>query len=73
MARRKFTVFIGDAVLNAIKVLAARTGRKEDEVFEDALRGYLGHGALERIWSRGKLTEKDARDLAYRELHAARK
>ena len=72
MARKKTTVYIDDALLKATKVLAARTGRKEYEVFEDALRGYLGLGALERIWSRSKLTEKEALDLAYQELRAAR-
>ena len=73
MARRKTTVYIDDALLKATKVLAARTGKKEYEIFEDALRGYLGLGTLERIWGRSKLTEKEALDLAYRELHAARK
>ncbi|TMI93686.1 MAG: hypothetical protein E6H00_00820 [Bacillati bacterium ANGP1] len=72
MARKKTTVYIDEALLKATKVLAARTGKKEYEIFEDALRGYLGLGALERIWGRSKMTEKDALVLAYRELHAAR-
>ena len=72
MARKKTTVYIDEALLKATKVLAARTGKKEYEIFEDALRGYLGLGALESIWGRSKMTEKDALVLAYRELHAAR-
>ena len=32
--------------INRVKVLAARTRKKEYEVVEDALRGYLGLGAL---------------------------
>jgi hypothetical protein len=73
MPRKKTTIYIEDSLLRATKVLAARTGKKEYEVFEDALRGYLGFGALKKIWDRSKLTEKEALDLAYRELHAARK
>lgn len=73
MARKKTTIYIEDALLRATKVLAARTGKKEYEVVEDALRGYLGLGALEKIWDRSKLTEKEALEIAYQELHAARK
>ncbi len=73
MARKKTTIYIEDTLLKATKVLAARLGKKEYEVFEDAIRGHLGLGALERIWSRSKLTDKEALELAYQELHAARK
>lgn len=73
MARKKTTIYIDDALLKATKVLAARTGKKEYEIVEDALRGYLGLGALEKIWNRSDLTEKEALEFAYRELHAGRK
>ncbi len=75
MARKKTTIYIDDTLLKAAKVLAARMGKKkkEYEVFEDALRGHLGLGVLERIWNRRKLTDTDALKLAYQELHAARK
>ncbi len=73
MARKKTTICIDDTLLKATKVLAARMGKKEYEVFEDALRGHLGLGVLERIWNRSKLTDKKALELAYQELHAARK
>ncbi len=73
MARKKTTIYIDDTLLKATKVLAARTGKKEYQIVEDALRGYLGLGALETIWSRSTLTEKEALELAYQELHAARK
>ncbi len=71
--RTKTTISVEDALLKAAQVLAARTGKKEYEVLEDALRGYLGLGALEMIWSRSKLTEREALDVAYQELHASRK
>ena len=51
MARKKTTIYIEDTLLKAAKVLAARTGKKEYEVVEEALRGYLGLGALEKIWN----------------------
>jgi Arc/MetJ family transcription regulator len=73
MAKKKTTVYIDDALLKAAKVLAARTGKKEYEVVEEALRGYLGLGVLEKIWNRSELTEKEALEIAYKELHAARK
>jgi hypothetical protein len=73
MARKKTTIYVEDTLLKATKVLAARTGKKEYEVVEDALRGYLGFGALEKIWNRSKLTDKEALEIAYQELHAARK
>ncbi len=73
MARKKTTIYIEDTLLKAAKVLAARTGKKEYEVVEDALRGYLGLGALEKIWNRSKLTEREALAIAYQELHAGRR
>ena len=73
MARKKTTIYVEDTLLKAAKVLAARTGKKEYEVFEDALRGHLGLGTLQTVWSRNKLTEKVALDVAYREIHASRK
>lgn len=73
MSRKKTTIYIDDGVLRAAKVMAARQGKKEYQVFEEALRSYLGLEVLEKIWQRGKLGERQALRLAYRELHAARK
>jgi hypothetical protein len=39
--RRKTTVYVDEELLRSAKVLAARTDRKEYEVFEEALRSYL--------------------------------
>ena len=73
MSRAKTTVYIDPGVLRAAKVAAARTGRKEYEIFEDALRRYLGLEVLDRVWQRGGLTEREAMRLAYRELRASRR
>lgn len=73
MARKKTTVYIDDGVLRAAKIAAARQGKKEYQVVEEALRDYLGLEVLQRVWDRGTLKEDQALKLAYRELHAARK
>ena len=53
--------------------MAVRTGKKEYQVLEDALRQYLGLGVIEKVWRRGTLREDQALRLAYKELHAARR
>jgi hypothetical protein len=73
MARAKTTVYLDEELLRAAKVQAARTGRRDYEVFEEALRQYLGLGVLEEVWNRVDLPEEKAAGLAYRELRAARK
>ncbi len=73
MARKKTTVYIDDDLLRATKVAAARRGRKEYEVFEEALRAYLGFGVLDQVWGKNTLSEDEALTLAYKELHAARR
>lgn len=73
MARKKTTVYIEEDLVRAAKAFAARTGREEGEVFEEALRGYLGFDDLERVWGReGLPDEEEATRLAYEELHALR-
>jgi hypothetical protein len=52
MARKKTTVYIDEALLRAAKVAAARSGKREYEVFEEALQRHLGFaGAVERVWA----------------------
>jgi hypothetical protein len=72
MARRKTTVYLEEDLLRAAKVRAARTGQKEYEVFEAALKEFLGFGLLERIRGRSDLTEDEAMALASEELRALR-
>lgn len=73
MERKKTTVYVEPELLQAAKVEAARTGKRENEVFEDALRSYLGFEVVERVWARSDLSEDEALELVYDELHAARK
>ena len=72
VTKRKTTVYVDEELLRATRVFASRTGKRDSEVFEDALRSYLGIDALEAIWSRSDLTEEEALDLAYEALQASR-
>jgi hypothetical protein len=73
MAKRKTTVYLEDDVFRATKVLAARTGRPEYEIVDKALRQYLGLDAVASVWGRSTLSEDDALEMAYDELHAMRR
>ena len=70
--RKKTTVYLEPDLLRAAKVWAARTGRKDYEILEEALKSYLGSGVVESVWARSDLAEEDALSLAYDELHASR-
>lgn len=72
MARTKATVYLDPDVLRAMRVHAARKGKRDSDVVEDALREYLGLALLERIWENADLSEDEAMKLAYDELHAMR-
>lgn len=73
MSRKKTTVYIEEDLLRSAKVAAARSGWKEYEVFEEALKSYLGLGTLERVWGREGLPDApEAQELAYEELRAFR-
>ncbi len=78
MARTATTMVLDDRVLAGVRAQAARSGRAESEVIEEALRRYLadeGDGLEEivrRIQARGDLDEDDSLRLAYSELRAMR-
>jgi len=70
--KRKTTIYVDDSVLRALKVAAARSGQREYQVVEQALRAYLGMDLLEKVKSRASLGEKEALALAYGELKRSR-
>lgn len=72
MAKTKTTVYIDENLLKATKIAAVRRGKKEYEVFEEALREHLGIAAVENVWTRSDLEPEDALALAYDEVHASR-
>ena len=56
-----------------MKVRAARTGKGESEVIEEAIRKDLGLDLVDRLWARNDVAEDDAMDLAIEAQQAARK
>lgn len=73
MARSKATVYLAPDVLRATRIRAARTGKRDSDVVEDALREYLGLAVIDRIRAKADLDEDAAMQLAYDELHAMRR
>jgi len=72
MAKVRTTLTVDDEVLRAVKIKAARTGRGDSEIIEDALRRDLGLGVLEQLWANAELSEDEAMDLALEAQRAAR-
>jgi hypothetical protein len=74
MPKTRTTLTVDEEVLKAVRIKAARTGKRDSEVIEESLRRDLGLDELERIWARVKpAPEKEGLDLAYAELHAMRR
>jgi gamma-glutamyl:cysteine ligase YbdK (ATP-grasp superfamily) len=74
MAKTRTTLTVDEEVLRAVRIEAARTGKRDSEVIEEALRRDLGLDELEKIWARVKpISEKEGLDLAYEELHEMRR
>lgn len=73
MSRAKTTVYIDEDVLRSARILAARTGKRDSDVVEEALRAHLGMDVVERVRGRSDLSSEQAERLAYRELHESRK
>jgi hypothetical protein len=77
VSKQRATFSLDQDVLRATRVAAARAGRRDSEIVEDALRSYLSLGVLEEIWrSRPSetpdLSDEEALRLAREEQHAAR-
>lgn len=72
MAKTRTTLTIDEDVLRAVKVRAARTGRRESEVIEEAVRSRLGLDLLERLWDRPDPGEEQALALAVEAQHHTR-
>ena len=73
MSKTRTTLTIDEAVLRAVKIRAARSGKGDSEVIEDALRRELGLDLLDKLWKRGDLDEGQAIELAVEAQHATRR
>jgi metal-responsive CopG/Arc/MetJ family transcriptional regulator len=73
MSKTRTTLTIDETVLRAVKVRAARTGKGDSEVIEEAVRAHLGLDLLDRLWKRNDMDEQDAVALAVEAQHATRR
>jgi hypothetical protein len=73
MKKVRTTVTLDGEVLRSVKIRAARSGKGESEVIEDALRRDLGLDLLAGLWDRNRLSEDEATNLAVEAQHATRR
>lgn len=73
MSKTRTTLTIDEELLRAVKVRAARTGRGESEVIEDAVRKSLGLDLMDRLWARNDMPESEAMALAIEAQKSARR
>jgi gamma-glutamyl:cysteine ligase YbdK (ATP-grasp superfamily) len=74
MSKTRTTVSLDEGVFRAVKVRAARTGKRDSEVIEEAIRRDLGLDALADIWAKvTPAAEQEGQDLAASELRSMRK
>lgn len=66
------TITLADDVLRAVRLRAARTGTRDSEVIEAALRRQLGLDLLDELWESATLGEDEAMSLAREAQRAAR-
>jgi Ribbon-helix-helix protein, copG family len=72
MAKVRTTLTVDEDVLRAVKIVAARAGKGDSQVIEEALRRDLGLDLLERLWSRNQMSEEEAVALAIEAQQATR-
>lgn len=69
----KTTTYLDPRLRRAAKEAAVRSGRKEYEIYEEALRQYLGWDVLDELLERhSDLSEEDAMRIALQEVSAVR-
>jgi hypothetical protein len=74
MPKTRTTVTLDAEVFRAVKIKAARTGKRDSQVIEESLRRDLGLEGLEDLWTRVTATSEGAgMALADAELHSMRK
>jgi hypothetical protein len=73
MSKVRTTLTIDEAVMRAVKLRAARTGRGDSQVIEESLRRDMGLDLLERLWERNDLPERHATTLAVEAQHKTRR
>jgi hypothetical protein len=72
MSKVRTTLTIDEAVMKAVKMRAARTGRGDSQVIEESLRREMGLDLLDRLWGQSEMSERDATELAIEAQHRTR-
>jgi hypothetical protein len=72
MGKVRTTLTVDDQVLRAVRIRAAREGKGDSQVIEEALRRDMGLDLLDRLWRRDTMTEEEATALAVEAQHATR-
>lgn len=73
MPKTRTTLTVDAEVLRAVRIKAARTGKRDSEVIEESLRRDLGLDALDELWAKVRpISEEEAMALAVSEVHAMR-
>jgi len=73
MSKTRTTLTLDEEVFRAVKIKAARTGRRDSQVIEESLRRDLGLDVMRDLWAQvDPASEKEGLDLANAELHAMR-
>jgi hypothetical protein len=73
VAKARTTITVDERVLRAVRVKAARSGRRDSDVIEEALRRDLGLDLLERVWESADLEEDEALRVAVEAQHEGRR
>jgi hypothetical protein len=66
------TLTVDADVLRVVKVKAARTGKGDSEIIEQALRRDLGLDLLDRLWAVNDLADDEALALSVEAQHESR-
>ncbi len=73
MPKARTTLTIDEEVFRAVRIKAARTGKRDSQVIEESLRRDLGLDALRDIWAQVEpAPEREGMALADAEVHAMR-
>ena len=72
MSKTRTTLSLDSRVLRAARIAAARTGKRDSAIVEEALRSYLALDVIDRVRERAGIGAEAADTLVYEELHASR-
>jgi hypothetical protein len=71
--RVKVTLSLPAEVVRAYRINAARQGKRDNSVIEEALRAHLGLGLLEELTSISGLQDKSDQEISKIAVNAVRK